>query len=124
MSAALSQRTVTLFPHRFAAWKNRGLSSRAASAASVAGCDTAAEIALLGREHFEKMPNCSSKTLQELAVVGNWPPKRQSPVDAIAASLALAIADPAEAREAATDAVIALRRSGYMLSARRTERHA
>jgi hypothetical protein len=37
------------------------------------------------------------------------------------ARVTLAIADPAEAREAATDAVIALRRSGYVLSARRTE---
>jgi hypothetical protein len=124
MSAALSRRTVTLFPHKLAAWKNPGLSSRAASAALVAGCDTAADTALLGREHFEKVLNGSLKTLQELAVAGNSPPKRQNSVDAIPASLAIAIAGPAKAREAGTDAVIALRRSGYVLSARRTEARA
>lgn len=40
------------------------------------------------------------------------------------ACVTLAIADPAEAREAVIDAVIALRRSGYVLSARRTEARA
>jgi hypothetical protein len=110
-----------LFPRCLARWHAQGLSFRAAAAVTHANCDTADEVARLGRDYFEGRRNCSTVTMQALATLANWPSKRQTAVDAIATALAMAIADPAEAREAATDAVIALRRSGYVLSARRTE---
>jgi hypothetical protein len=113
-----------LFPQRLAQWRAQGLSFRAATALAHASCDTADEVARLGPCYFSRRPNLGPKTQQELAALGNWSPKRPSPIDAIAASLALAIADPEDAREAATDAVMALGRSGYMLSAWRTERRA
>jgi hypothetical protein len=59
--------------------------------------------------------------LQELSVLAGWPPEHRTPVDAIAAALGLSIPDPTEARDAATDAVIGLRRAGYVIAARRSE---
>ena len=122
MSAQASSPQVDhLFPRRFVRWQRAGLSARASSAVALAGCDTVEEITRLGREYFEGRRNCATKTLAELAALAGWPPKVATAVDAIAAALALAIDDPDEAREAATDAVIALRRGGFFISAKRTE---
>jgi hypothetical protein len=112
---------VHAFPARYVAWMARGLSSRATGALASAGCDSAAEVSRLGRgppspadPPVERHPSPNCPKLET---------GRRSR-DAIAAALAMAIPDPEEAKEAATDAVIALRRSGYTLSARRTERPA
>jgi hypothetical protein len=104
-----------LFPARFVAWQRRGLSSRAASALAAAGCDSIADVARLGRSYFEGRPNCATKTLSELAVLAGWPTKHRTAVDAIAQVLEMAIDDAEEARELATDAFIALRRSGFVV---------
>jgi hypothetical protein len=117
----LSSKTNRLFPRRLDHWRRKGLSFRAAAALANASCDTVEEVFRLGPDYLSRCSNLSPKTQRELAALGNWSRKRQSPIDAIAAALAMAIADPAGAREAAADAVIALRRSGYVLSARRTE---
>lgn len=103
------------------AWTARGLSARAASVVALAGCDSVEEITRLGRAYFEGRPNCARKTLAELAALAGWPPRVATAADAIAAALALAIDDPTEAHEAATDVCIALRRSGFVISAKRTE---
>lgn len=106
-----------LFPRRLAAWQRRGLSFRAAAVLSNAGCDTPEDVARLGRAYFQKQPNCAQKTLSELAAVGDWPENRITAVDAIAAALAMAIVEPEERHEVATDVMIALRRSGFVITA-------
>lgn len=108
------------YPHRFRLWTERGLSPRAASALALASIDTVEQVAALGRAYFAGKPNVGAKTLEELAILAGWPPKNKTPVDAIAAALGLSIADPDEAREAATDAVIALRRSGFVIASHRS----
>lgn len=112
--------TKRLYPHRFRLWSERGLSPRAASALALAGVDTIEQVTALGREWFQKKPNVGVKTLNELARLACWPDESKTPVDAVAAALRLAIADPDEAKEAATDAVIALRRSGYIIASRQS----
>lgn len=107
-----------LFPRRLAAWQERGLSFRAAVALATAGCDTAEEVARLGRSYFEGRPNCGERTLAELAKLAGWPPKRRTAVDAIAGALSMAM-DPDEAREAATDCLMALRRNGFVVTTSR-----
>ena len=116
---ALSSQPARLYPHRFMRWQAHGLSARAASVVALAGCDTIDEITRLGRGYFEGRRNCAAKTLAELAVLAGWPPKVATAVDTITAALALAIDDPDETREVATDVMIALRRSGFVISARR-----
>ena len=91
------------------AWTQRGLSARAAFAVSFAGCDTVEEVTRLGRKFFASRPNCGLQTLTKSANLAGWPPYDTTTVDAIAAALALAIDDPAEAREASVDVVVALR---------------
>lgn len=113
---AQSPQTMRLYPGRFAVWQRHGLSARAASAVSLAGCDTVEEIALLGRAYFERLPNCAEKTLTELAKLASWPPKRRTAVDAIAQALELAISNPEEAREAAADVMASLRKAGFILT--------
>ena len=112
---ALSPSARRLFPLRFAAWQAQGLSARAASAAATVGCDTAEEIARLDRVYFERLPNLGEKSLQQLADLAGWPPKRRPAVDTIATSLALEI-DPEEARETATDDLTSLRKAGFALA--------
>lgn len=100
----------------FGLWAARGLSPRAAGALALAGCETIQEVTQLGRVWFLGKPNCGTKTLRELAILANWAP--ETPVEAVAAALSLSIADPEEAHEAATDALMALRRSGYVIAAK------
>ena len=116
---ALSPHSNRFFPRRFMAWQHRGLSVRAAGVVALAGCDTVEEISRLGRDYFAAQPNCATKTMAELALLAGWPPRVDTAVDAIAAALSLAINDPEETREVATDVMIALRRSGFVISARR-----
>ena len=111
---------VVLFPHRLAAWRRHGLSSRAAGVLANACCDTVDQVAKLGRSYFEARPNCGNRTLDEIGNLAGWPCAKRTAVDAIAAALALSM-DPEEAKEAAGDAIIALLRSGFIISARRTE---
>ena len=109
-----------LFPRRLDHWRHVGLSLRAASALADAGCDSIEEVAKLGRTYFAGKPNLGKKTLQELAaLVGFWP-ERKTVIDAVAAALAMTITDPDEARDIATDVLIALRRSGFVVVAPRT----
>ena len=96
----LSPRAGRLFPQRFMAWRQRGLSARAAGALASAGCDTIEDVTRLGRTYFEGTPNCASKTLAELAVLADWPAKPRTAIDTIAQALGLAIDDPDEARAA------------------------
>jgi hypothetical protein len=121
MSTTLSQRTTRLYPHRFVAWQREGLSARAASVVALAGCNTIEEIGRLGRSYFEGRPNCAEKTLAELAALAGWAPKRATAVDAIAAALALSIPDPDETREVATDVMVALRRSGFVITTKQQD---
>jgi hypothetical protein len=109
-----------LFPHRLDYWRRFGLSFRAASALASTGCDTVEDAAKLGRIYFAGRPNLGRKTLQELAVVLGFSPERKTAIDAVAAALAMTIADPDETREIATDVLIALRRSGFVVVAPRT----
>lgn len=114
----LTSTTSKLFPKRFARWQSAGLSARAASAVSLACCDTVEEIARLGRVYFEGRPNCADKTLAELAAICGWPPKSRNAIDTIAAALSIGM--PAdEAHEAAADVMSALRKSGFVLAVRR-----
>jgi hypothetical protein len=106
-----------LFPRRFEAWQTSGLSARAAAAAALAGCDSVAEIARLGRSYFEGRPNCAEKTLAELAALAGWPPKPRTALDTIAQALSMAM-DPHEAREAAADVMSSLRLDGFTLTVR------
>lgn len=106
--------------HRFERWKAHGLSARAAAALANAGCDSVPEITALGRDHFAQLPNCAAKTLEELAEFANWPARSVTAVEAIAAAMLLSIHDHDEAREAATDALMALRRSGFVVVAARS----
>lgn len=107
------------FQARFKVWISRGMSVRAAAVLALNGVDTIKQVSDLGRDHFKGQENCGGKTLAELGTLAGWPAEQGTPVDAIAAALQLAIADPEEAREAATDAVIALRRSGFVIAAKR-----
>jgi hypothetical protein len=118
--ATLQALRARFFPGRFVAWKTRGLSTRASTALASAGVDTVEQVAQLGRSYFEGLPNCGAKTITELAMLANWPPK--TPEDAIAAALSLSVADAEQAREAAADAVVALRKSGFTIAVRRTRR--
>jgi hypothetical protein len=115
----LPSATSRLFPKRFVRWQAAGLSARAARVVSLASCDSVEEISRLGRAYFEGRPNCAAKTLAELAALAGWPPKTRTPVDAIAAALTLAM-DADEAREAAADVMSALRKSGFILTVRRS----
>lgn len=108
----------TAFSARFHSWRDAGLSVRAAAVLANAGCNTVADVATLGRAYFVRCKNCGTKTLHELSRLAGWPPERATVVDAISAALSLAIHDPAEAREAAVDVAIALRRSGFTIAAR------
>ncbi len=114
---ALSAQIIRRYPDRFASWQNAGLSARAASVVSLAGCDSVEQIAALGRPYFAAQPNCAAKTLAELAQLAGWPAPRNTAVDAIAAALGMVINDPEETHEVATDVMIALRRSGFVIAA-------
>src|ERR1700744_5555039 len=83
IASAAPSEIARLYPERLAAWRRRGLSSRAASAVAKAGCDTVAEIASLGREHFGSRPNLGVRSLAELEKLAGWPPKRMSAVDTV-----------------------------------------
>lgn len=107
------------YPHLFMMWSRRGLSPRAAGALALAGCETTEQVAALGREWFFGRRNVGAKTLAELTAVAGWPPETKTPIDAVAASLALSIPDTEEAREAARDAVIGLHRAGFVIVASR-----
>ncbi len=100
----------------FVAWQRRGVSCRAARALAAAGAESIEDAARLGRSHFEGRRNCAAKTLAELEALTGRPPKlRIGAADVIARALQLAISDWDEAREAATDALIALRKAGFAL---------
>jgi hypothetical protein len=116
LNAGLSPADRRHFESRFRAWRSSGTSSRAATVLALAGCDTAEEVARLGRSHFEGLPNCADRTLAELADLAGWPPPRRTAADAIAAALAMGLG-PVEAREAAADALSALRRAGFVIVA-------
>ena len=116
MMSAQAPKIGRMFDQRKEYWRSRGLSVRAAGVLAGAGCDTVEAVARLGRPYFERRPNCANRTLAELEKLAAWPPRRQTVVDAIAAALSLTITDPEEAKEAAEDTVIALRRSGFVIS--------
>ena len=105
-----------LFRHRFVLWASRGIPTHAATVLADAGCETIEEVRLLGREYFENFQGCGKKTLQDLALIAGWPPPVETAADAIAAALSLSISDPEEAHEVAADVIIALRRSGFVVS--------
>jgi hypothetical protein len=88
------------------------------------GCHPRIVVRLCARKNPYPHKNLTlgAKTLAELATIAFWPAERQTAADAIAAALRLAIDDPAECAEAATDALIALRRSGYLIVASATGR--
>jgi hypothetical protein len=104
------------FPASFEAWRSAGLSVRASAVLALEGCSTVAQVAALGRAHFAGKPNVGVKTLNELAGLVGWPAKAGTPLDAVASALSLGL-DPEEAREAAADALNALRRSGFSIIA-------
>lgn len=108
------------YHHRLEAWRETGLSARAAGALALAGCDTQEDITRLGRGYFVRLSNCAAKTLAELEALAAWPAKPLTAVETITAALLLSINDHDEAREAATDALIALRRSGFVVVATRS----
>ena len=57
----------------FAAWRNRGLSWRAATAATEARCSTPDDVRKAGYLHFKSLHQCGRITLSELeAVAGGW----------------------------------------------------
>src|SRR4051812_23426585 len=98
MKPTQSRRPLEAFNDRVAAWTAAGMSFRAATVLANAHCDTADEVHRLGRAYFEGRPNCADKTLAELAVLGNWPPKHQTitAIEAIACALGLSIGDADE----------------------------
>jgi hypothetical protein len=102
-----------LFPHRFEMWQTNSLSTQAAAA--LAGCDTVEEIARLGHVHPEILPSLDEKSLQQLADLTGWPPKRRTAVDTIAASPAPGM-DAEEGRKTATDVLTSLRKAGFVLA--------
>jgi len=102
---------------RFNRWKAEGLSARAASVLALSGCDTVVDVQRLGRDYFERQSNVGAKTLAELNRLAAWPAACRTPADAIAASLALTISSPEECLDAATDALIGLRRAGFIVIA-------
>lgn len=109
-----------LFPERLAAWRSAGLSARAAAALATSGCDTIPQVVRLGRAYFEGRANLGPKTLAELAKLAGWPPKRRTALDVVSSALSIGL-DPEEAREAACDVMVALRRSGFVLVTARRE---
>jgi hypothetical protein len=108
-----------LFLQRRDRWRSQGLSMRASGILARAGCDAIEDVARLGRAYFETRSNCGCHTLAELAVLGGWPPKSRTMVDVIATVLRLAVADAGEAREVAQDVALALRRAGFVVTAKR-----
>jgi hypothetical protein len=57
----------------FGFWLGHGLSVRAATAASAAGCRSLDELRVLGWHAFRNRRNCGARTLQELSdLVGGW----------------------------------------------------
>lgn len=66
--------------HKF--WLGQGLSTRAATAAAIAGCRSLRDLRSLGWRFFHRQENCGPRTLQELSdLVGGWPdapPKRDA----------------------------------------------
>lgn len=106
------------FESRFQAWRRNGTSTRAANVLALSGCDTAEEVAQLGRRYFEKLPNCAEKTLAELSEIGNWPPRRSTVADIIATALSLGLGAE-ESREAAIDVLSSLRCAGFAIVATR-----
>lgn len=116
VAQAPSSITAQRFRDRFNAWRVQGQSARAAAILAAVGADTVEDVKRLGRGHFEGRPNVGTKTFQELARLAGWPPDLRTPVDAIAASVALAISNPEECREVAIDALIGLRRAGFVIT--------
>jgi hypothetical protein len=58
--------------HKF--WLSQGLSTRAATAATIAGCRSLHDISSLGWQFFRHQENCGTRTLDELSnLVGGWP---------------------------------------------------
>jgi hypothetical protein len=108
-----------LFLQRRDLWRSQGLSVRASGVLAGAGCDTIDDVARLGRSYFETRPNCAERTVAELEKIAGWPPRRRTVANVIATALALAIDNPQEAREAAVDVAIALRRAGFVVTAKR-----
>jgi hypothetical protein len=115
-----SGQAAPLSTDRFDHWRGRGLSLRAAVALADAGCDSAEDVARLGPHYFAGKPNLGRKTLQELTALVGFSPARKTVIDAVAAALALTIPDLDEARDIATDVLIALRRSGFVVVAPRS----
>lgn len=117
-SLSIKQEVPRNFRGRFETWKTRGLSTRAATILAMSGCGTVADVTSLGRSWFAGQRNVGATTLAELSTLAGWPPEQGTAVDAIAAALNLSIHNPAEAREAAIDACVALRRSGFAIVTR------
>jgi hypothetical protein len=101
---------------RETAWRDWGLSTRAATALATAGCETINDISRLGRNYFANHRNVGAHTLAELDNLNAWPRPRRTAVDAIAAAFQMTMSAD-EAREAALDALHALRRSGFAIIA-------
>jgi hypothetical protein len=63
-------------------WLAQGLSTRAATAATLAGCRSLRDLSRLGWQFFRHQENCGPRTLAELSdLVGGWPdapPKRDA----------------------------------------------
>lgn len=98
-------------------WRNAGCSPRAAAALGNAKISRLDQIASFGRDYFHGLPNCGPRTVAEIgALIGGWPADHKPALDAVASALAIAIADPEEAKVAAMDALIALRRAGYVIA--------
>lgn len=57
----------------FRVWASKGLSSRACTALSLAGCSSPSDIRDLGRNYFSQVENCGRTTLREIEqLIGGW----------------------------------------------------
>jgi hypothetical protein len=104
---------VRTFRDRYVAWQAQDLPAHVADALANAGIDTVGQVARLDRAYFKSWPNLGPKTQRELA--GRLK-ERLTAADVIAGALSLSL-PPDDARETVVDAVIALRRNAFRLSA-------
>jgi hypothetical protein len=62
----------------FRSWAAKGLSVRACTALSLAGCRSTADIRKRGYVYFARLDNCGKTTLHEIeTLIGCWPVAHQ-----------------------------------------------
>jgi hypothetical protein len=120
LSDNTATRTLDVFRSRARFWLDRGCSTRVAAVLANARIDSLDQVGPLGKTFFRQFQNVGRHTIDQLGkLIGGWPDERPTPQQAMADAFALALpgASIQDRLELAADAVSALYRNHYAISA-------